>query len=252
MFTGSVKMLMSFCGGIALLPLNCSGAVITPGMQITTNALSCSTLGANGFLSDFGCEATVAYSPSTYAYAFTNPGVSFVSANTIGVFAVTEVNVSSSIPNNASTASANISFSDQFYVVDGPVRQGFVEISTHSFANLGATSAWSFSFNGFTIITGSCNPTVCSNLTNYWIPVTLGAGNFQFAASSQSALSAGYNAININSSGDSDVSLSFFEADGATPVAISEIPEPSCWAIFGLGLGIVGVATRARRWKLLQ
>jgi len=219
--------------------------VLGSAATVTANIHTCLTLGTYSVGGSGGCSLSFGdpYSPNwTYSSAYTNGGANIV-GNTINAYVGTEVQVASAVVNNTSSGLAYISFWDEFYV-DGPVRPGLLEISAGGLVNSGSANTWSFSTGSSQIISGGCGSNVCSSLNNFWIPVTLGGNTFSFTASSQSSISADYGGPDdIHSVADISVDLTFFEADGITPVIVFDVaPEPNSCVL--LALGVSGFAFR--------
>jgi hypothetical protein len=176
------------------------------------------------------------YSTATVRSSFDelSNGVQF-SAHT----AVTNVyNNPALYPNSQSTAVANVQFT---LATAGPARSGYVSISGENsclnslqFAEVvvpGVASFECFAPNGPAI-----------SAIGHLYPITLGT---QLRISAFAASSTNGNNSNIQAN-LSDVTLLFFESDGATPVTASVIPEPSTMLLCTGAFGLLSLAFRRR------
>jgi hypothetical protein len=152
------------------------------------------------------------------------------------------------IPPNAggSSAQGSLSYSAELYT-PGPMRPGFLFPSANGsgggdFFGSGSGSAfigpWCLFATSTAGIQGNC-------LGPVLIPVELGT---EFVFSVMMGASASSSPINGSDNGFVvlDVGFEFVEADGVTPVAALDSPEPSAGLLCCVGLGLIGAIRKVR------
>jgi hypothetical protein len=120
----------------------------------------------------------------------------------------------------------------------GPLRAGYISVTCPylqcSVSDGGAASG-SFTFSVGSVSGGNCGATSC--LSPPLEPIELGQ-SFEFNAT---ALAGAYSGGLAAGSGEGDgaaqatYTVEFFEANGVTPVAVSETPEPGSLALLAAG-----------------
>lgn len=151
----------------------------------------------------------------------------------------------------------------------GVVRSGYLQIGPNTSGNANfyydglSTMITGFDISPAPLNTGNPNTTVidcssqptlvgCEPSGNYWqnirgfIPVTLGTNLGLFAQGSTRDSAFMFD----GSSGgrlDTSFQFRFFESDGVTPVAASEVPEPASLGLLACGLALARVAWRRGR-----
>ncbi len=148
----------------------------------------------------------------------------------------------------STSATANASLSVELYTA-GPLRTGVLEIvKGGNFAGvtggngIGSTQ-YSLSPTG---LAAGCAGAICFN-DPLLQPITLGTTfqfnedmNFTENGSDLSGPASGF--------GSTQLTFLFFEADGVTPVQVSEAPEPAAYGL--VAIGIAGVLFGSRRAKI--
>ncbi|MFL6448720.1 MAG: PEP-CTERM sorting domain-containing protein [Bryobacteraceae bacterium] len=225
-----------------LLPLGSSASVLTSsvscsaptdvygsGTYIEQHGTSSCTV--DGFLTNLPRDYGIALTPAQHA-----------SASTSGSYLLSANGISGTIHANAagypmSDATAQIELKDTFTTA-GPVRQGLVAgyFSTDfsHYAGGGGTSILSPALSRYTSSGSGSDASIPFTLGQ---PFTLDILSSAYSRSDDDTLSY--------YSTEGTFSYKFFEADGVTPVALSEAPEPSTYALAGFSL--VGVALFRRR-----
>jgi hypothetical protein len=131
----------------------------------------------------------------------------------------------------------------------GPSRAGYVSITCpylQCAVTDGGAAGGSFAFSIGSIAGGNCGPTNCANppLESIELGEALQFTATAIASATSGGLAAG--------SGEGDgvaiasYTVEFFEANGVTPVAVSETPEPCSAALMGGGLMWLGWLGRRR------
>ena len=143
------------------------------------------------------------------------------------------------------SATSSISYSGTFLTA-GPLRAGYLElvgsasVERPDNGQAGLTISMSPFDASLPTPALSCGLYGCS--LGYYsshplVPFTLGT-SFTLTASGSLFSSASFLDGSSEGSQSADFGLRLFEADGVTPVALSEVPEPSSLALFGLSLGV--------------
>lgn len=176
----------------------------------------------NSFIGNSGASAAASASFSLEPDGFT--------------FSLSTSAISNTLLSGDASASAAISASLD---TAGPLRAGYVSITCPLLGCTvtdGGAAGGSFAFSVGSVAGGSCGITNCASVPLQ--PFELGEA-VQFSATAIAAATSGGLAIG---SGEGDgtaqdtYSLEFFEANGVTPVGVSETPEPSSLALAAVGL----------------
>jgi hypothetical protein len=206
----------------------CDPLPTSPSLQPNSPGSSvCNSFSGNNGASA-GASATFSLAPDGFAFSLSTSAIS----NTL----------------SAGDASATASIT-AFLETAGPLRAGYVSITCPYLACAvtdGGAAGGSFAFSIGSIAGGSCGPTNCANppLESIELGETL-----QFtAAAIASATSGGLATGSGEGDGVANASytVEFFEANGVTPVALSETPEPGSAAVMGGGLVWLGWLARRR------
>lgn len=236
----------------APITVSCSAPLSTGVTSSGASAASCTSY-ANGYsYSGGGANAT-----ANVALQLAANGSDFSSLSTYqSVYARQAPRQTNSLFGAPAASSISVAYSSTLST-DGPVRAGYLQIQGYGFGSniydggasmtsgivLGGNSGYQ------TAVTCYSNSSYCSPGTNYYgntlIPVTLGTaftiqangGTTDFAAnfdgSSGGSLTTMYN-------------FRFLEADGTTPVLVSQTPEPATMSLIGLAFGSLLVLRKAR------
>ena len=137
----------------------------------------------------------------------------------------------------AGTASAALLFTDT-YTTDGPIRAGTVRgLFQPIVGRYGGFAQYSLSYPGQL----GPNP-------------GYGAGAMPFILGQPFTVTASVVARSLSDDGTQSwaqvtgpLQLSFFEADGVTPVHLTEVPEPTSYALLSIGIIGLPLAVRGRR-----
>ncbi len=167
-----------------------------------------------------------------------------------------------------SSASIAINYSTTLRTA-GSIRSGYLQIGPNSIGNPDnyydgiSTMITGFAISPVPLSNNNPNTTVlscssqppiygCDPGSNYWlnvrglIPVTLGTNLGLFARGSTTDYAYMFDGL---SGGHLNTSFQFrfFEADGVTPVAASEVPEPASLALFLCGFALTRTAWKRRK-----
>lgn len=150
----------------------------------------------------------------------------------------------------SSAAQSSLSYHGD-YLTSGPVRQGFLQINLSGYSGdpysgyMNATILLSMP-DGSPSANIDCYDGLCHGNSHEFysgglIPYVLGT-SFSLDGTGNALASAGFN--DGSSAGDTNLSYNFrfFEADGVTPVSVSEIPEPA-------SVSLVLVSLAALLWR---
>ena len=140
----------------------------------------------------------------------------------------------------------------------GPVRSGYLQIEGYGYGanfNDGGASMTSGILLGSgnlyqTEITCYSNSSYCTPGIGYYtynslIPVTLGTSFIIEANGSTSNAAAGFDGLSGGSL-NTVYNFRFLEADGVTPVAVSQVPEPVTVGLVGLAFSSFAILRKAR------
>lgn len=220
--------------------------------------MTCSVDGGAAVSSPNSCSLTDLYGGSATAavgesYNFASGILQYVAS---GNFRTT-VDMSGPLGQEGSRATLAINSTLDFST-SGPVRQGYLRITSPSFNGQGIDSGITFSgttsFSVPNIYTATC-PTNATNqcfIPSILLPITLGSTiPFTFTTSNTGSTTAGVVPEGSSLLLDARFNLQLFEADRVTPAAItsaSPIPEPSTYGMLMLAGGMLsGLAYRNKR-----
>jgi len=207
------------------LPTSPSPQPNTPGSS------SCNSFNGNNGASA-GAAATFSLAPDGFTFSLSTSAIS----NTL----------------SSGDASASASIAELLETA-GPLRAGYVAITCpylQCTVTDGGAASGSFAFSIGSISGGNCGATNCTNppLESIELGETL-----QFTATALAGATSGGLAVG---SGEGDgvanatYTVEFFEANGVTPVAVSETPEPGSLALMGGGLmWLTGAQWWRRRFR---
>lgn len=227
-------------------------STVTSGSNLNA---SCTSL-TNGY-SDFGGAATAA---ASVALQIAGNGADFSSLSTYQSAFAQEAPPQSrgDLFGPAAQSSARINYSTTLYT-GGSNRSGYLQVQAYGYgANFydgGATMT-----SGIVAASGSpyqtqitcysnsgyCTPGTAYYAYNQLIPVTLGT---TFVLEANGATTNWAAAFDAFSGGylSTVYDFRFLEADGTTPVGVSEAPEPVTVAMTGVGIGALGLFLKRKR-----
>jgi hypothetical protein len=146
---------------------------------------------------------------------------------------------------NGARAAAAASVSD-WLTTSGPLRPGIVEmIPVQLVGSHGGAGESQVNFS-FGLVNGACVDLFCTGPTILAEPIELGEA-FQFNASASATGQSSFFQGMGDSAANASYTFEFFEADGVTPVAVTETPEPRALILAAIGLSGLWRWKRARK-----